>query len=123
MIANIERQFLDQSDLREIHYYFGKHRPDNKMISHLKIQKMLGISIGAVILFSHFWFELLPILCGKMSFELITLMPWAAAILGGLYCVDIAAKKKANYEEFLTNSPGKDVDASDISYGSGHGHN
>jgi hypothetical protein len=26
IIANIERQFLRPSDLREIHYYFGRHR-------------------------------------------------------------------------------------------------
>src|SRR5262245_16570834 len=25
IIANIERQFLRRSDLRDIHYYFGKH--------------------------------------------------------------------------------------------------
>ena len=35
IIANIERQFLRQSDLRDIHYYFGAHRPTNLMITHL----------------------------------------------------------------------------------------
>ncbi len=34
IIANIERQFLTQDDLKNIHYYFGKHRPKNKMIEY-----------------------------------------------------------------------------------------
>ena len=43
IIANVERQFLNKSDLRDIHYYFGKHRPNNKMITHLRIQQALGV--------------------------------------------------------------------------------
>ena len=35
IIANIERQFLMTSDLRDIHHYFGSHRPGNRMIKHL----------------------------------------------------------------------------------------
>src|SRR5438876_1465761 len=38
IIANIERQFLRPSDIREVHYYFGKHRAVGKMIDHLRIQ-------------------------------------------------------------------------------------
>src|SRR5688572_26301844 len=30
IIANIERQFLGQGDLRDIHYYWGSHRAGNK---------------------------------------------------------------------------------------------
>src|SRR5216683_963305 len=35
IIANIERQFLRQSDLKEIHYYFGAPRPRNKLLDQL----------------------------------------------------------------------------------------
>jgi hypothetical protein len=42
IIANIERQFLKREDLKNIHYYFGAHRPKNKMIEHLRIQVALG---------------------------------------------------------------------------------
>ena len=45
IIANIERQFLRKEDLKEIHYYFGSHRPKNKMIYHLRIQMTLGIAL------------------------------------------------------------------------------
>ena len=41
IIANIEKQFLSSGDLSEIHYYFGSHRPNNKMITHLRIQLAL----------------------------------------------------------------------------------
>ena len=44
IIANIERQFLELKDLKEIHYYFGAHRPKNKMITHLKVQMEIPMS-------------------------------------------------------------------------------
>jgi hypothetical protein len=54
MIANIERQFLNASDLRNIHYYFGSHRSNNKMIIHLWIQTALGIGLYVLVLLFHF---------------------------------------------------------------------
>jgi|SRR3954467_6991923 len=44
IIGNIEREFLSETDLRDIVYYFGAHRPTNKMITHLRIQRALGLS-------------------------------------------------------------------------------
>jgi hypothetical protein len=47
MIANIERQFLKPSDLKEIHYYWGKHRDKSSMLTHLRLQRALAIGIAA----------------------------------------------------------------------------
>src|SRR3546814_12158683 len=55
IIANIERQFLLNSDLQDIQYYFGAHRSKkNRMISHLKIQSALGVAVGGLVIFFHF---------------------------------------------------------------------
>ena len=122
IIANIERQFLEIKDLKMIHYYFGKHRPNNKMISHLKIQRALGFSVGGVILFSHFWIELLPWIKGCEEFTIINLMPWVLSFAGGVFCLRTSDQKKQNYKEFILNSPGIEIDTSEINYGSGHGY-
>ncbi len=54
IIANIERQFLDNSDKHDILFYFVKHRSDkNKMITHLRIQSSLGIAIAILVLIFH----------------------------------------------------------------------
>src|SRR5829696_2585314 len=54
IIANIERQFLRPEDQRNIHFYFGSHRANNKMMMHLRIQFWLGIGIAGLVLFYHF---------------------------------------------------------------------
>src|SRR6266498_2106916 len=54
IVANIERQFLESSDVKAIHYYFAAHRPKNKMISHLAIQVYLAFGVGLVVLAYHF---------------------------------------------------------------------
>jgi hypothetical protein len=54
IIANIERQFLKKSDLSAVQYYFGKHRRKSAMLTHLKIQYALGVTIAGLFLFYHF---------------------------------------------------------------------
>ena len=54
IVANIERQFLKKSDLRDIHYYFGKHRSKSSMLTHLSIQKLLGVFLAFIVLIYHF---------------------------------------------------------------------
>jgi hypothetical protein len=60
IIANIERQFLTASDLKDIHYYFGKHRAKSAMLTHLKIQYWLGTGIALLFTCYHFATRVLP---------------------------------------------------------------
>lgn len=123
MIANIERQFLKQDDLKEIHYYFGKHRPKNKMIEHLKLQFALGFGLGSIVLFYHFSAIIIPAAqCKELSLEIINFVPYILVVSAAWYLMDLKRKLIKKYEEFLANSPGKDIDASDMNYGVGHGH-
>lgn len=122
IIANIERQFLQQSDLRDIHYYFGKHRPDNKMISHLRIQGGLGAGLAIVVVLYHFLERVLPGMSASCSLiDPVRALPYVAAVVALYWLSRLRQTKDAGYAEFVKNSPGIDIDAAGISYGVGHG--
>lgn len=121
IIANIERQFLKKSDLCEIHYYFGKHRPKNKMISHLLFQKIFALSIAFMALLTHFIMVICPALGGIGEFNHKMLIPWIVLVIGVIVWILCHRDGKSKYESFLKNSPGREIDASDVQYNNGHG--
>jgi len=124
IIANIERQFLRKSDLKEIHYYFGKHRAKTSMLTHLRIQWWLGLGIGLLILLHHFLSQVLPILncnnanVGRFHWEMI--LPYVIAVLALILVCLVRKHRIQCYEEFKANSPGINVDTTGIQYGVGH---
>lgn len=120
IIANIERQFLLQSDLRDVHYYFGEHRRKGALITHLEIQLYLALGVAALVLAFHFLTIVLPTCHGVKPFHLTLLLPWLFAAIGiGIW---IWSKSKADrrYAAFIKNSPGKEIDTTGIEYGAGH---
>ena len=122
IIANIERQFLTATDLKDIHYYFGKHRPDNKMITHLKIQRALAVGLSALVLAFHFVDRVVPGLGLDLShLDASRAIPYAFAVASLLYCRSVQKNRDASYAEFIRNSPGIEVVTSGIEYGVGHG--
>lgn len=122
IIANIERQFLKNSDLKDIHYYFGKHRPNNSMLTHLKIQYALGIGLLIIIVLFHFFSRILPGLNLPLSnFEFIRSIPYISLFISVIFLMNIRKRRIKSYEEFIANSPGIDIDTKEISYGVGHG--
>lgn len=122
MIANIERQFLQTSDLRDIHYYFGKHRPDNVMLTHLQIQYALGLGLGALVLLYHFFDRVFPGFGAPIhNFDPVRGLPYILVIAATIYLYRLRNKRNKSYREFLENSPGIDVDTEGINYGVGHG--
>lgn len=123
IIANIERQFLAKEDLRRIHYYFGAHRPKNRMITHLRIQFVLGVGMATIVLLYHFWDRVYPgIVASDSSFDLLRTFPYATAIAVAVFICWLIRHSRRSYEEFLKNSPGVDVDTIGIAYGEGHGY-
>jgi hypothetical protein len=122
IIANIERQFLLTSDLREIHYYFGAHRPSNKMITHLRIQRALGVGIGLLVLLFHFNTRVFGGLGAPWSnFEFQRSLPYVIATAVLIYVIHVKKHRDLSYAEFIQRSPGKLIDTSGIVYGEGHG--
>jgi hypothetical protein len=121
IIANIERQFLKQEDLKNIHYYFGKHRSKAAMLTHLRIQWWLGVIIGALFLAYHFISRVLPGIHEPVSqYEPVRTLPYAVTAV----CIPLLMKLRSNreesYAEFRRNSPGIEVDTTGITYGIGH---
>lgn len=123
IIANIERQFLLSSDIKDIQYYFGSHRPNNKTISHLRNQDFLAYGLGVLIIGYHFLVQVMPGATAEASvFEPIRVTPYVVAAVCFWYLSERQAKRNEAYEEFVRNSPGVSVDTTGVSYGVGHGH-
>ena len=122
IIANIEREFLKESDLNDIHYYFGKHRPDNKMFTHLRIQFWLGLMLSGIVIVFHFYHRVWPGIGQPWnSFDFERTLPYLAAVVSVYFLWKIKSHRTASYNEFVKNSPGKEVDTGAIEYGEGHG--
>ena len=124
IIANIERQFLKQTDLRHIHYYFGKHRSKQSIMTHIRIQWWLGLFIGGLVLLYHFFTEALKI-CPFISspatdFRLELTLPYIAAVVIFIWTLRLRKHRIKSYDEFIKNSPGIDVDTTGVDYGVGH---
>ena len=122
IIANIERQFLQNSDKHDIQFYFVKHRTDkNKMITHLKIQSSLGIAIAVLVVLFHFatrvWENLF---ITDWKFDPIKTFPYVMLAISVWYCRRLQLKGRDSYQNFLLNSPGIPADFSGITFGSGH---
>lgn len=123
MIANIERQFLVKEDLQQIHYYFGAHRPNNKMIEHLRLQLALGLGLGLIVLIYHFVERVVPGFSNPIcNFELLRSVPYALVLASTVYLFALKKKLKEKYQEFIDNSPGKNIDTTSVVFGVGHGH-
>jgi hypothetical protein len=111
IIANIEKQFLDTDDLRNIHYYFGSHRRRNKMIAHLRIQRFLGSGVALLVLAYHFYRARIWAGFGE-PFDHINwfkAMPYVAVFVAFLFVNQVRNDRVEAYEEFLEKSPGKDI--------------
>jgi len=123
IIANIERQFLKKNDLKSIHYYFGAHRPKNRMITHLKIQVALGLGLTLLMVGYHASVRVVPGLEAPWgAFEPSRSLPYIVCVLSMIYLWRLRKNRNAAYTEFVTNSPGDEIDASTVNYGPGHGH-
>lgn len=121
IIANIERQFLTPNDLKHVHYYFGKHRRSNAMLTHLKIQYYFGAALALLALIYHFVKRVAPGIGAPWgNFELPRALPYIVAVAAAFYVLLFAHRCKNKYDEFLKQSPGLDVDTSAIEYGHGH---
>lgn len=124
IIANIERQFLKQTDLKDIHYYFGKHRSKQSIMTHIRIQWWLGLFIGGLVLLYHFLTEVLQtcpcISSPATDFRWELLLPYITAVGIFIWAFSLRKKRIKSYDEFIKNSPGIDIDTSGIYYGVGH---
>lgn len=124
IIANIERIFLVKEDLRNVHYYFGKHRENNKMITHLRIQFALGAGIVLIVLYYHIVKRMVvEIGKGVCAMDYASISPYIVMLFAVWYIYSLNRRCDAKLKEFLENSPGILVDTDGVGYGVGHGMN
>jgi hypothetical protein len=122
IIANIERQFLLASDLKDIHSYFGKHRKPNKIITHLRIQYFLAVGLVMLVLGSHLFNQVIPMgrsICSVDGLQLV--LPYVTLLGAIIYLVWLQKDRRHSYSTFLNNSPGKSVESADIDFNGTHG--
>ena len=122
IISNIERQFLRESDLQDIHYYFGAHRSrKNRMVTHLRIQSALGVGIALLMLLFHFAERVLPGLGQPIGeFDPSRALPYITALGAAGFCLWLTNDRRRAYEVFLENSPGISIETGPVEYGPGH---
>lgn len=122
IISNIERQFLVKEDLKNIHYYFGAHRKNNKMITHLRIQLALGLGLGSLVVIYHFTSRIVPGMTTEAVPDPQRALPYVMAAAVLIYCLLLSRARRDAYIEFIENSPGVEVSTEGVRYGAGHGH-
>jgi hypothetical protein len=115
IITNIERQFLNAADSREIHYFFTSHRGERSkrrwLIEHLRIQMLMAAVLWTLLLAFHFYQRVYPGLGLSLDhFEWNRSLPYIVSLVTALYCVAIARDRKNDYEKLAKESPGKPLD-------------
>ncbi len=122
IVANIERQFLHASDLRAIHYYFGRHRRVNSLLDQLKLQYFLAIGVAFLFLLYHFTQRVLPGFTAPFrNFEPLRALPYACVLVVIPLLDKFRRRLNTKYQEFLDRSPGIEVDTTGVNYdGIGH---
>ncbi|TAK84792.1 MAG: hypothetical protein EPO20_13195 [Betaproteobacteria bacterium] len=122
IMTNVERDFLRDEDLSLIHYYFGKPRPNNRMISHFSIQVAFALALAVLVLGTHFAYRVVPGFALPLSkFDWTRALPYVVLSVTCLYLLAFWRKTERNYSELLKNSPGRTVDITSVVYNSGHG--
>lgn len=122
IISNIERQFMWSSDREIIHYYFGRHREDSKMLSHLRLQWWFGIVIGIGNLCIHAFQRVPELLSTPLEIGMIVpfTIPYLL-LLGALVSLwKFRQRRILAYQAFKKNSPGAEVDTTGVQFGIGH---
>jgi hypothetical protein len=110
IIANIERQFLNLTDLIEIHPFFGQHRFERdghqaRLLRHFKIQFAMAVAIWVLVLAYHYSQRLYGMvdatLCSARS------LPYFITGIGIAYVYWIRTRTSSDTARLFKASPGK----------------
>lgn len=107
MVANIERQFLIQSDIMEVHHYFIEHRKNNKYLDMMKIQIGFVFLIFLIIIGYHFSDRVWCHLATTNDFSFERSMPYILLVISAISLLLFSGKRTNDYNDFKSKSPGK----------------
>lgn len=121
IISNIERQFLLDSDSKDIHYYFTKHRSNNAYLDMMVIQIIFVLVLLLIVIAYHFFIQVWPYrhLC-LSHFDPIKSFPYFALIICVLWNLHFHFKRRRNYNDFKRESPGISISSQDVPSNSDH---
>lgn len=121
MIANIERQFLLDSDTKDIHYYFKSHRRNNAYLDMMIIQICFILVLLLVVVLYHFWVQVWPYRSLEAkNFDLLKAVPYITLVVATILLIFFHRKRIKNYNAFKSNSPGIDIGGSAYDSNSDH---
>jgi hypothetical protein len=105
--SNIERIFLGREDLQRVHFYFAEPRRGS-MIEHFRLQRVLGVTLMAIILLVHFFGRVWPHMfsAGHRS-EALLGMPYIVAGGAVIALVFFGRRLQQRYALLLEESPGE----------------
>jgi hypothetical protein len=107
IISNIEKQFLNLEDTREIHYFFNEKPRGYSLVDHLQIQSHFGMVIAALALILHFVTRVYPgFYLSINQLDMQRAFPYVVTVLGVCYLRWFKAKQAAAHVKLLTKSPG-----------------
>lgn len=116
IISNIERQFLKQEDLGEVHPYFLSHRRETsskELLLHFQIQALMPLALWVLIIAYHFWKRVWPGFQSPITnFEFVRAMPYVVAAASVAYCVYVILDTRKGYKTLAEKSPGKGANRS-----------
>lgn len=109
IIRNIERQFLNSNDLRDVHCFFGSD-PKTSPTEHFKLQALLGGSLGFLVLAYHFITQVWPGLFLSWSdFRLLRAAPYVTAVVGISALASFYRAMRDKLCDFTRRSPGAEL--------------
>ncbi|SHG42181.1 hypothetical protein [Pedobacter caeni] len=107
IIANIERQFLLESDSKEIQHYFTKHRSGNTYIDMMLIQMVFVIIVVLLMFIYHTSQRVVSSFSLSNDIDYSKTMPTIVILTTIILAYLFHKKRIENYNTFVNNSPGK----------------
>ena len=111
IVTNIERQFLNNQDIREVHYYFSRHRKP-RMLDHYKIQLWFGVVVTGFVVLYHFFSRILSGIFSPRAIsyvDLIRCVPYIVLVACLLVLRQLYIHQQAEYKNLREQSPGREV--------------
>jgi hypothetical protein len=124
IITNIERQFLRQSDRREIHFFFAKHRDERsskkRLVAHFRIQWAMVAFLWIILIGYHFYQRVLPDFGSTLDhFEFVRSIPYLVSVICVVCCYWFARSRAEDYADLEKESPGQEVPSDPRNKGDG----
>lgn len=108
IISNIEKEFLLNSDLKDVQHYFSGKRDKNSFLSNYKTHLLLGIGISVIMILTHFVIRIFPGFFQDFSnFQWTPVFPYLILSWCIFSIVKFQKKQSMKYSEFIDFSPGK----------------